>query len=299
MIYKLYSDLPTFKTVDFHKGLNLILAEKTEKSTQGQTRNGAGKSSLVELINTLLGGRVEKSKGSLLKHKELENNYFGLEMDLFDQIIKIERQGAKQSRIVLRNHNNQVFKFSESGEEPYIHLNDWKAELGKAMFGLSPDLLTLKHSPTFRALCAYFARSPSGFELPDKSVTQQATWSKQVNVSFLLKLNWSVVREFEGLRQREDLIKALNKASNEGALGDVLGSASDLRTEIHIKQTRVEKLKASISEFKVLPEYEEKEQRASEISKDLSIISGEDTTDKEWLSQLERALESESEPDSN
>jgi len=299
MLYKLYSDLPSFKTVEFHEGLNLILADKTEKSTQGQTRNGAGKSSIVELINSLLGGRVEKSKGSLLKQEELENYNFGLELDLHNDLITIERNGAQQSRIWVRNIENKLFDLTELNGKYYTHLNDWKAELGKSMFGLSSDFLSLKHTPTFRSLCAFFARSSGGFNFPDKSTTQQYTWSKQVNVSFLLKLDWMVVREFEGLRQREDLIKALNKASNEGALGDIMGSASDLRTDIHLKQTRIDKLKSSVLEFKVLPEYEEKESRATEISKQLASLSAGDTIDKEWLSQLEHAIESEKEPDSS
>jgi len=78
-----------------------------------------------------------------------------------------------------------------------------------------------------------------------------------------------------------------------------LGSASDLKTEILLKKSRVERLKKALSDFKVLPEYEEKEKRASEITKQLADISAEDTADKEWLSQLERALEDESDVDTS
>jgi len=69
MIRKIYSSLPSFKTVEFHQGLNLVLAEKGAQSSDGQTRNGAGKSSLVELINALLGSDLRK--GNILKSKEL------------------------------------------------------------------------------------------------------------------------------------------------------------------------------------------------------------------------------------
>ena len=78
-----------------------------------------------------------------------------------------------------------------------------------------------------------------------------------------------------------------------------MGSASDLKTEILLKKSRVERLKKALSDFKVLPEYEEKEKRASEITKQLADISAEDTADKEWLSQLERALEDESDVDTS
>jgi uncharacterized protein YydD (DUF2326 family) len=300
MLHKIYSDLLTFKTVNFHNGLNLILAEKTEKSTHGQTRNGAGKSSLVELINTLLGGSVEKSKGSLIKHEELEHNLFGLMLDVGDQKVCIERQGDCQSRIWVRNKVNIGLDLTEHDDGRfYFSLDAWKAKLGKMMFGLQKELISQKYTPTYRSLAAYLSRTSGGFSSPDKTTSYQNTWSKQVSVSYLLMLDWKIAREFEVIRQREDLVKALAKASKEGSLGNIMGSAPDLRTEIHIQETRIERLKKSISEFRVLPEYEEKERRATEVSKQLAILSGEDTTDKEWQAQLEQALEQEKEPHTN
>ncbi|MCG7990592.1 MAG: DUF2326 domain-containing protein [Candidatus Thiodiazotropha lotti] len=296
MLHELYSDLSSFKTVKFHEGLNLLLAEKTEQSTQGHTRNGAGKSSLVELINSLLGGRVEKSRGSILKQDELEKVFFGLSLNVDDKKIRIERQGASQRRIWIRESETNNYPIVDSDEGKYLDLKDWRNILGRSMFALSDEIVTLKHTPTFRSLFAYFARTAGGFDLPDKTTTQQHAWSKQVNVSYLLKLGWKVAREFEYLRQKDGLIKALSKASKEGSLGEIMGAASDLRTDIHLKQTRIDRVKTAISEFRVLPEYEEKEDRATEITRQLATISAEDTADKEWLVQLERSLEEEIEP---
>ena len=49
------SDRESFKTLTFGPGLNVILADKSRGASDRQSRNGAGKSSFVELIHFLCG----------------------------------------------------------------------------------------------------------------------------------------------------------------------------------------------------------------------------------------------------
>ena len=51
MIRTVSSSLPTFKTLTFTPGLNLLLADVAKTSTDRHTRNSAGKTSLVEIIH--------------------------------------------------------------------------------------------------------------------------------------------------------------------------------------------------------------------------------------------------------
>lgn len=57
MITKLTSSLPTFKTLDFKPGLNILLAERHETSGARDTRNGTGKTSFIELVHFILSER--------------------------------------------------------------------------------------------------------------------------------------------------------------------------------------------------------------------------------------------------
>lgn len=65
MILSIESSLPTFKTVRFHEGLNVLLSDKNRWVHRKKTRNSAGKTSLVEIIHFLLGADCDK--GSLLR----------------------------------------------------------------------------------------------------------------------------------------------------------------------------------------------------------------------------------------
>ena len=58
MIRRIGSDLQTFKTLSFESGLNIILADKSEGASDRQSRNGAGKTSLVELVHFILGSKA-------------------------------------------------------------------------------------------------------------------------------------------------------------------------------------------------------------------------------------------------
>src|SRR5580700_1518466 len=60
MIVSIESSLSTFKAVHFQEGLNVLLADAQPGSTEKQTRNSAGKTSLVEIIHFLMGSNCDK-----------------------------------------------------------------------------------------------------------------------------------------------------------------------------------------------------------------------------------------------
>ena len=61
MIYSISSSLPSFKNFfDLKPGLNVLLAEKSAGVTVKQTRNRAGKTSLIEIIHFLTGSDAGK-----------------------------------------------------------------------------------------------------------------------------------------------------------------------------------------------------------------------------------------------
>ncbi|MFY3807663.1 hypothetical protein ACOS9C_25620, partial [Escherichia coli] len=79
MLRRLSADDPRFRRLDFAPGLNLLVADTTELSGEQDSRNGTGKSSMVELLHFLLGARTDKK--SLPARKALRNIAFSLDLD--------------------------------------------------------------------------------------------------------------------------------------------------------------------------------------------------------------------------
>jgi len=65
MIKKIFANKESFKTVEFLPGFNLILAERTKNSTKTDSRNGLGKSTLIEIIHFALALKRKKIRGFL------------------------------------------------------------------------------------------------------------------------------------------------------------------------------------------------------------------------------------------
>ena len=81
MIHHIYSrTLSSFKELQLRSGLNILLADKSPGATDRQTRNGAGKSSLIELIHFLTGSQCESD--SIFRVDALIGHAFGMEFDL-------------------------------------------------------------------------------------------------------------------------------------------------------------------------------------------------------------------------
>ena len=67
MIKKLSANQQSFKTIEFSAGFNVVWADRTQESTKRDSRNGLGKSTLIEIIHFCLGAKSSKGKGLLVE----------------------------------------------------------------------------------------------------------------------------------------------------------------------------------------------------------------------------------------
>jgi uncharacterized protein YydD (DUF2326 family) len=304
MIHELYSpDLAGFKTLRFHKGLNILLAERATGSTERQTRNSAGKSSVVDLIHFLLG--AEATKESTFSSAALADYAFGMRLDLDGTPVRVERAVGKPSRVrVLEGSNaswpREPHEALDGGR--YLKVDDWKTVLGWFMFGLQPSDDTQNGTwPSFRTLISYFARRErdGGFDSASRIFAQQSTGSEQVSTTFLLGLDWTIAQQFEVLRQRGKELQTLKRQVSDGMLSELLGDANELRREVALAEQRVRLLQNNLSVFRVLPEYHGLEEEASRLSRTIQALTNEDALDIRLRDSLQASLqvETESAPD--
>lgn len=302
MIHDLSSDLPSFKRIGFRTGLNILLAEKSAGATDRQSRNGAGKTSLVELVHFLFGGNADKD--SIFRSQALAGYSFEARVDLGGTMIEVARSGAKPSRIRIDGDTSTwlIAPTLDSKTDEFVFSNEnWRTALGELLFRLNPDIddeESGRFRPTFRSLFSYFARrqNSGGFLSPTQHSSMQQAWDQQVAVSYLLGLDARVPQQFQEVRTREKAMSELRKAAKDGSLGRYFGTAADLRTRMTIAEARARRLREQLDAFNVVPEYADLEQEASKITRDVSVLNDENTADRELILQLETAIDSELPP---
>lgn len=295
MIHRLYSDLPSFKELRFSEGLNILLAEKSEGATERHTRNRAGKSSMVEMVHFLLGSNARKD--SLFRTPAIADYEFGMEFDLAAERTFVQRRGAKASPLAVEGDFSAWPVKPRLRDGRYlISSTNWRLVLGALMFGLED--YQESWTPTFRSMISYFARRDrsGGMHVPVKQSEKQATADQQVNLSYLLGLDWTIPLKWQQARDREKNLAELKKSLKDDSFGQVIDKASTLKTKVLVAEDRVNRLKGQVAAFTVVEEYHDLEQEASRITTDLAVLADENTLDHRYISDLERAMEEEIPP---
>ena len=298
MIHRIFSSLSSFKELTFRADLNILLADKHEGASSKQTRNGAGKSSMVEIVHFLTAG--ECPEASIFRLPELVAHSFGMDFDLGGQRVTIERSGATQSEVLLAaditNWNAKVQE-TKNGRHR-LTVKEWERLLGNMMFRFDEiPQAKLAYAPTFRSLLPYFARRmPGGFTEPHLHFIGAKPAAYQVGVTFLLGLDWTIPQEWQIVRDKEDEIRKLRSALGEGDLAELVGKKAELRSQLASSTSAAAKMRERLETFQVLPDFRELEREAASIAQKVSSLSDDNTIDRALIEQMNSALEEEKEP---
>lgn len=130
MIYAVYSSDERFKRLDLHPGLNILLAERRPDASDTDTRNGAGKTSLISLIHFVLGGAVGKK--SIFASDALKAASFGLDLDVGPHRRLVARLGSSPTTVT----------------SAVVALNEASVELGDVSEGDEPDAEAVRQDET-------------------------------------------------------------------------------------------------------------------------------------------------------
>jgi len=288
MIYRIISSLSSFKEITFRPGLNVLIAQKEAGASDKQTRNRAGKTSLIETVHFLTGS--DAGTESIFRTQALMGNTFGFELDLGSEKTLVSRSGSQKSKIHVTNVT--------SAKKHVVPNSEWIEMLGDTMFGLRNLSVTEGRAPSFRSLFAYFVRRQlsNAFTTPEKQAAMQQAGDYQVALMFLLGLDWKIASDWQKVRDREKTLAELKKAAEAGAFGSFIGKSADLRTEVTVAEARLNELKSQVATFKVLPQYRELEIEVDQITRGINKISNANVIDKASVRDLERAMQSEAPP---
>jgi len=305
MIISIESSLPTFKAVRFHQGLNVLLAEQSHGATAGQSRNGVGKSSLLEIVHFLTGSKA--GPDVIFRIPQLNDHSFIGTFRINGEVVRVQRSGGNAKNVYIlegldRNDSNVQPRFEKSSGLRYLPNNDWSDYLGHAMFGLPyPNEGTIfeeTFTPTFRAMFGYFVRRYHAGAMQEaiRQSTKQGAWDWQENLSYLFGLDWEIPFALQKLRQKESSLSELKKAASSGAIGEMIGTVAELRPRVTLAEQAARSKREQLASFQVMETYMEMSDRAADIKRELQQLGIRSISLKETLEHLKGALEEEVPP---
>lgn len=303
MILSITSSIPTFKALTFRAGLNILLADITERSTDKQTRNSAGKTSMIEIMHFLMGSEADKE--SLFKKPEIIDHSFTAILHLKNERVSVTRSASDERRIYVdREIATRIgvpVQRSDDGID-YVTLDDWRRFLGYTWFKMPMDRKDTdfegSYSPSFRSAINYLARRrrSGGYADIRKTSVYQQPWDWQVNISYLIGLDWRVPQAMQDLRARMKGLSTLRKAIKDGELGAIFGTAAEIRPELVRTEERIVQLKSRIDNFRVLERYRELAAEVAQLKNRMSEITSELTLINETIVYLQNTVKGEKPP---
>lgn len=297
MIHSVTSTDPRFRSVHLGPGLNIVLAERTEGSSEKDSRNGLGKTSLIEIIHFCLGAGFTKKHR--LAHPELSGFTYSLDFDLGPHRFVVSRCPEEPNIVQLKGPITGLpveTKPHKKTGSPTLSISAWNDLLGRMLFGLGLEESAQTFTPTFRSLIGYFIRRGAhAFSQPFEHFPKQQEWDKQVNTAHLLQLDWHHPRQWQLLSEKKKLINQLKKSAESGVDPHSIGldRVGDLEAARVNLEEKARQGAASIASFQVHPQYRELEIEASQITSQLHSLNNQNVSDREMLAFYGSALEEE------
>lgn len=296
MIISVTSDQKSFKNVYFEPGFNVVLADRTKDSTKKDTRNGLGKSTLIEIIHFCLGGS--------LNDEHLSDWTFTITLKLAGKIVSASRNTTTHLRIIVDADTTDWElkpKLNKNTENYEFTVPQWNVLLGSLMFGISPDEENVSFKPAFRGLIAYFMRRGSdAYSNPFENHRKQKEPDIQALNAFLLQLDWTYATDWQKLKDKVKLLDNLRKAAKLGVVENMLGGtlgdleAQKVRLEQQVQQERIH-----LNNFRVHEQYKTIENRANELTREIHELENQNVIDAQILGGYKRSIADEVPPSSD
>ncbi len=294
MIKEVRSNNPKFKTVTFNNGFNVVLADRSNVANDKDSRNGLGKSSLLNVIHFLLGNSPKRDSG--LRKKELCKWDYSMTFTINGKEYTAKRNPENLSNIYVKGDfsNWSIQPEYDSDKKSYFYKNtEWTILLGNRIFDL-PIEPKEKYHPNFRGLISFFAREGvDAYYEPFQHMGRQLEWDKQVQNAYLLNLNYDYPIRLQYLKDKDETLRQLKNAAEQGLLGEFIGSVGDLEAERVRLTEAVTKLDAELKDFNIHPEYRAIQREANEITKMIQDELNERNLSEQLLKRYKENLSAE------
>ncbi len=295
ILHELTANKKSFRPVKFVEGLNIILAEKSATSSPKDTRNGVGKTTLVEILMFCLGGYATKGKGVI--QDALASWVFTLEMTLKGNRVKVSRSIAEHQTI--RVIGDIEFwavnpSYDEFGNVHVYTIDQWRRLLGWALFDLDPAFQSQSDTPVAKGLLSCFIRlGQPAYRRIDFHNLSRVDGAEKINMAYLLGLEWEFIGKIKKLRQDLKDYRVAQKVITGGAFSGAGGSVEEISVEQSKILAEIAELKRSLASFDFSPQYERLQQELNELTKETLALSNQIASRKRRLTIFQTAVQEE------
>ena len=306
MILNIRCDRPSFKTVPLKPGFNVVLADRTKESTKKDSRNGLGKSTLVEIVHFCLGSSARPGKGLMVKR--LNGWAFSMDLEIAGRQFSVSRSTEHPGGISLTGDLSRLSEPDgmanperlplEGPEGRRLATGDWTSALGAMLFDLPVNgFPQTPYQPSFRSLISYFIRrGRDAYSTAFEHHRKQIEWDRQVNNAFLLGLSWENASAAQVLKDKRKLVQDLQQAARAGMMDGILGSIGELEARRVQLQERASEETAGLDGFRVHPQYRQIEDEANHLTESIHLAANENLAQTRLLQMYERSVSQEQEP---
>ncbi|CAF2084475.1 unnamed protein product [Rotaria magnacalcarata] len=289
MMHGIYSNQPSFKRVEFDKGLNVVIAERKKESDEKKTTNSRGKSTLIAIINFCLGSDAARSG---LCIKELAGWNFTIDMTLFGSRVRVTREIDNHTKFLINGDIKDWLiepDFDEKTQNHFLGLDKWKQILGLALFDV-PQTSNL----SVRSLLSYFLRSGNDAYIhPLKFFSSQADNIAHVYNAFFIGLDHKYANKWCELDKQDKQLKALEDAIKAG-VHETQGELEARKVELEEELSKSRKI---LADFKVHERYKDIQVEANQLTVELHQLANQNVSEGRKLKQYESAIVDETPPD--
>lgn len=278
----------------FEAGLNLIVADRSQKAGDKDTTNGLGKSALIDIIDYCLGSGPKPKEG--LRVEPLSDWTFTLDVTLGGAKVRVTRHTSEPGFVEVEGDVSTwpAIRAANKTGQVGFDIKQWRSLLGWALFGVGDKANVATYAPSARSLLSYFIRNhPPAYLSPFTHFEKQKTWDAQLHNAFLLGLDWEKAAKWQVLKDQKNALDALKKAIKTGAIDGELSSIGELEAQRIQIEGRLLQENEALSNFEVLPQYRQTEQEANRITSQIHALVNSNMTSRRRIERYSDNLQDE------
>lgn len=271
-LIKLSSNKPSFHTINFKTGFNLVVGSQQhpEITDIKKTRNGVGKSLMVSLIHFCLASSSIKDF-----EVKLPGWVFNLEFMVDDERF-VSSRSTKDQKIITVNDEN-------------MNLDEFRKRFGQRIFGLNDQIKYV----TFRSLLARFIRPKKSSYINFYSpIAEETEYSRLINTAYLLGISIELIQNKMMLKTDLDKIRKLKDSiENDDILKEYFTGGQDVSIGIIDLNEKIEALSEKIISFQIAENYQQIQYEADNISYDLKKLENALYSIRQSIDNISKSLE--------